>query len=93
VQQVNLKLPGVAEHDSQREATFYDVGTELEARELSQSEILHAVKNGQFASKSHFFRTDPQAQPSRARAILLQLLGRKLMHLRTVQDLLLRWSG
>jgi hypothetical protein len=93
MQRVNPKLLAVAGHDFHRKAAFYDVSIEIEARELSQGEILRAVQYGQFAIKSRFFRTDSQGQLSWAGSISLQLLSRQLMHLRKARDILLRWSS
>lgn len=93
MQQVNPKLLAVAGHDLHRKATFSNVGMEFEAREFSQSEILHAIKHGLFAIKSRFFRVDPQAKISWGRSISLQLLGPQLMHPHGTRDFFLRWSG
>lgn len=88
MQQVNPNLLAVAGHDFHRKASFCDVGMEIEVGEVSQSEVLKAIKHAQFAIRSRFFHTDSQAQLSWARSISLQLLSRQLMYLRKARDIL-----
>jgi predicted metal-dependent phosphoesterase TrpH len=93
MREVNPRLLAVAGHDFHRKASFYDVGTEVEAGKLSAATIVEAIRDGRYSIRSRFFRADSRAQLSCAKSVWISLLSWQLMRVRQARDTFVRWSS
>lgn len=93
MRQINPKLLAVASHDFHRTAAFYDVAVAMDLASLSPEAILRHLKQGSYRIRSPFFRCDPEARMSGAKAAFVGHLSQQLINMRKVRTALLRWSS
>jgi hypothetical protein len=93
MQQTNPKLLAVASHDFHRTPSFYDVAVEMDVESLTPDRILCNLRQGRYAIRSRFFRTDSGAQLSRMEAFSLHLLSHQLNNMRKARSFFLRQSS